>query len=167
MTDQDINSTNRLLNTPLEVGLRMLIILTETQGACDLQRLTIYDYMLLHSGDIDGGPESLHPPSPFRSGELLVKRSLIEKGLEILCSKGLVERSFCSGGIEFMATELAKPFLDYFESYYSKKARLTAGWIGSRFDGLDDNALQEFVNSRIGRWGTEFIGETLVEEEAF
>lgn len=144
----------------------MLIILTEVQQECDLQRLTIYDYMMLHSGDIDGGPTSLHPPSPFRSGELLVKRTLIEQGLALLCSKGLIERIFDDGGIRFKASELASPFLEYFECNYSKKARQNAVWIRGRFEGLSDKELQEFVNSRIGKWGAEFIGETLVEEEA-
>lgn len=68
-------------NSPLETGLRSVAILAE---ACpdefDLQRLLYLDYLVVHSSDADG-PTSLHPNTPLRNGELLVRRGLIERGL--------------------------------------------------------------------------------------
>lgn len=156
---------DRLFNSPLEVGLRTLIVLTEVGQSCDLQRLTIYDYLLLHSGDLKDGPESLHPPSPFRSGELLVKRVIIEKGLSLLCTKGLTDRSFDDTGIKYAATEVARPFLDYFDSNYARRARSIATWIGSTFQNLDDQELQTVIGKQFGQWGSEFVGETMAEED--
>lgn len=155
----------RLFNSPLEVGLRTLIVLTEVGQSCDLQRLTIYDYLLLHSGDLKDGPESLHPPSPFRTGELLVKRVIIEKGLSLLCTKGLVGRSFDETGIKYSATEVAKPFLDYFDSNYAKRARSIATWIGATFQNLQDQELQTVIGRQFGQWDSEFVGETMAEED--
>lgn len=159
-------SAEMLFNSPLEVGLRTLIILSEVNDWCDLQRLTIYDYFLLHSSDIEQGPASLHPPSPFRSGELAVKREVIQKGLQLLLSKGLVESSFDEMGIRFKAMDVARPFLDYFDSPYAKSARGIATWIELTFQPMDDAELQSVVSERIGKWGSEFVGETLIEEEA-
>lgn len=159
-------SAEMLFNSPLEVGLRTLIVLAEVNDWCDLQRLTIYDYFLLHSSDIEHGPASLHPPSPFRSGELAVKRDVIQKGLQLLLSKGLVESSFDELGIRFKAKLVARPFLDYFDSSYAKRARGIATWIASKFQRMDDAELQRVVNERIGKWGSEFVGETIIEEEA-
>ena len=63
-----------LFNSPLECGLRAVVLLVEcSPQELDIQRLVNYDYLLVHSGDING-PPSLHPDSPLRSGELLVKR---------------------------------------------------------------------------------------------
>lgn len=158
-------SAEMLFNSPLEVGLRTLIVLSEVGDWCDVQRLTIYDYFLLHSSDIDKGPESLHPPSPFRSGELAVKREVIQKGLQVMLSKGLVESSFDTMGIRFKAKDVARPFLDYFESPYAQRARSIALWIGATFGTVSDADLQTIVRERLGKWGSEFIGETIVDEE--
>src|SRR4051794_18613760 len=80
-------------NSPLETGVRALTILEAAfPNSCDLQRLVELDYLVVHSGDV-GGPESLHAPLPLRAGELLVRRELIEKGLLLMMSRGLVARS--------------------------------------------------------------------------
>ena len=64
-------------NSPIETGVRALILLSEAypQGF-DLQRILEYDYMMVHTGDFENGPPSIHPALPLRSGELLVRRSV-------------------------------------------------------------------------------------------
>ncbi|MGL5824044.1 MAG: ABC-three component system middle component 2, partial [Nocardioides sp.] len=58
------------LNGPLEVAVRVLMVLVEAfPEHLDLNRLVLLDHGLLHSADL-GGPESLHPPVPIRAGEL-------------------------------------------------------------------------------------------------
>src|SRR5258708_5507324 len=89
------SGADHLFNTPVESGLRSLFVLEAVRpSGCDLQRLIIYDYFLVHSADVPSGPASLHPATPMRSGELLVRRKLIEAGLNVLMRKGLVEKSF-------------------------------------------------------------------------
>ena len=165
MTNTAVYNADRLFNTPLEIGLRCLILLSESKDPCDLHRLGIYDYFLLHSEDVEGGPGSLHPPSPFRANELLVRHSLIENGIRLLIAKGLVSLVFGEGGIRYQATNLASPFLSYFESQYAKRARGIAQWVAKTFGSLDDAALQHFVNDNFGKWGTEFAVESLLDEE--
>ncbi|MFD4172173.1 ABC-three component system middle component 2 [Streptomyces anulatus] len=49
------------LNSPLEVGVRALVLLTESHPRpLDLAQLVALDYLVLHSGEFDG-PRSLHP----------------------------------------------------------------------------------------------------------
>jgi hypothetical protein len=74
-----VSRPSRLFNTPLECGFRLAIILDAVSGEPDLQRLVSYDYLLVHSGDVEGGPASLHPAVPFRGTELLVKRELVRQ----------------------------------------------------------------------------------------
>ena len=65
-------------NSAIECGLRSLIILEHAFPLeYDLQRLVFYDYLLVHSQDA-GGPNSIHPATPHRSGEVLVKRKMLE-----------------------------------------------------------------------------------------
>lgn len=157
------NKTNsRPFNSPLESGLRMLIILDKikAQGA-DLQRLVYYDYLLVHSGDVDGGPESLHTAIPFRSGEWLVRRDVIQKGIELMYSKELLDKYHTENGIVYRSTKLTRPFLGHFESAYFKKMRTVAGWLSKSFDNFTNAQLSKFMVDNIGRWGAEFKYEAL------
>ena len=82
-------------NSPLEVGLRALIVLTESHPvAHSLQRLTVLDYLVVHLDDAPDGPPGLHPQTPYRAGELLLRRGVLEQGLLLYQSRGLVERRF-------------------------------------------------------------------------
>jgi hypothetical protein len=153
-----------VLNSPLEVALRTLIVLSRLSGGADLQRLAIYDYLLVHSADIEGGPPSLHPETPMRGAELLVRRGLIDRGLSLLESRGLVQRSYQEDGICFLASSLVTPFLSYFESAYAKRCAEISEWISSAFHTMSSDQLQEFIQARVGRWGVEFTVEPLEDE---
>ena len=89
-------------NGPVEIGLRALCVLTTAfPAAYALQRLVVFDYFLVHSDDIEGGPEGLHPRTPHRGGEILVRRGAIQDGLTLYGSRGLIERVYKGGGIFF------------------------------------------------------------------
>ena len=88
-------------NSPLEAGIRAVSILGAAYPQTyDLQRLVAFDYLLVHTGDI-GGPDNLHPPTPMRSAELLVRRKLVEQSLLLMMTRDLVEREVTSEGIKY------------------------------------------------------------------
>jgi len=153
-------------NSPLECGLRALVLLAAAEpAACDLQRLIFYDYLLVHSGDVSDGPESIHPPTPLRSGEALVRRHWIERGLMLMISRELVVRNFTEQGIMYQASSLTTSFLRYMEQPYTRKLRDRAQWVIERFDEYSDQQLLDFFKANLDRWGGEFIHEELLEDE--
>jgi hypothetical protein len=152
-------------NTPLETGIRMLALLDVSRAACDLQRLSFYDYLVVHSADVQGGPESIHPATPHRSGEFLVRRGLVERALLLMLSRGLVARAFSSDGISYSATRLTKPFLDHLEAPYTRLLRDRAVWVVERFGGMSDSSLRGYFSEHLGEWGAEFIRDTGEAEE--
>ena len=152
-------------NGPIEIGLRALVILTEAfPAAYSLQRLVISDYLLVHSDDADG-PQGLHPKTPRRSGELLVRRESLQRGLLLYQSKGLIERRYDPDGIMFAATEASAAFVDVLESRYVGELRSRSEWLVSRFQGLADKELNDFVKERLGNWGAEFEFESVLWED--
>ncbi len=154
-----------LFNTSIESGLRSLFVLEAVHPrTCDLQRLVIYDYLLVHSKDVDG-PESLHPATPLRSGELLVRRNLVGHGLQMMIRKGLVRKEFTPEGILYTATPYAQPVLLYFRSTYAKRCREISVWIARHFQSLSDDKLREYIRDNLGRWGAEFTRESWLWEE--
>jgi len=148
--------SSRLFNTPLECGLRLVIILDAISGEADLQRLVSYDYLLVHSGDVEDGPASLHPAVPFRGTELLVKRELVRQSLDYMFARELLEKRMSSSGITYCGTSLTQAFARLLKSGYASELKVRAEWLSRRFGSMSDSQLTDFMSANVGRWGAEF-----------
>ena len=152
----DVKSST--LNGPLEFGLRALSLLSEAcPKGLDMQRLVVLDYLLVHSGDIEGGPPSLHPSNPLRAGEISVRRALIEDGLHLLACRGLISRHVDGSGITYLAEELAAIFLDAIETPYGRAVRNRASWAIALAGTLSDTEASALLEGTLGRWKSEIV----------
>tara|TARA_B110001469_G_scaffold100262_1_gene97530 strand:- start:2735 stop:3217 length:483 start_codon:yes stop_codon:yes gene_type:complete len=143
-------------NSPLETGIRSLVILVAAHPqALDLQRLVEMDYLTVHSADASG-PKSLHTPIPMRAGELLIRRKLIEDGLLLMCSRKLIDRLTDSSGINYIASETAAPFINNLKSTYIIKLMDRAKWTIEEFGELDSTEIRAITNSFFQRWYSQF-----------
>jgi hypothetical protein len=148
---------SRLFNGAVETGLRALVLLVEASpDALDLQRLVSFDYLLIHSGDVSGGPPSLHPPSPLRAGEVTVRRGLLEQGLQLYRGRGLVKQVLSPAGIRYVAEESAATFLDALRSSYATALRIRSQWLFEALGSLTEDALSGVLTDSLGRWRAEF-----------
>lgn len=153
-------------NGPVEIGLRALALLTAGfPAASSLQRLIVYDYLAVHSDDVPGGPFGLHPKTPHRGAELLVRRAVLEQGLLLYQSRGLIERQYIETGVMLAATERSASFLDALNSPYLTLLRERATWVMSAFGDLNDPALARIASEHIGEWGAEFEMESVLRLE--
>jgi hypothetical protein len=144
------------LNGPLEVAVRVLMVLVEAfPEHLDLNRLVLLDHGLLHSADL-GGPESLHPAVPIRAGELGIKRKLVQGGVEVLVRSGLAQMETGLDGIRFWASEDAEGFARLLETEYARALSLRASWVAHHFAGLSDEAMREAMRTVSGHWAEEF-----------
>ena len=152
-------------NSAVEVGLRALAVLTASHPvAHGLQRLTVLDYLLVHSDDAPDGPAGLHPRTPYRAGELLLRRGILEEGLLLYQSRGLIERRFDPDGVFYDAADTAAAFLDSLTGRYVEGLRDRAAWVTERFASIADEALFELVDDWIGEWGAEFTQRSILHE---
>jgi len=157
MTTAPLFTEGQLFNTPLECGLRLLFVLNAKQPAkCDLQRLISYDYLLVHSGDVNDSPDSLHPAVPFRGSEWLVKRDVVRAGLDLMFSRELIAKLLDSDGLSYAGNALTKAFVALLKTDYAKELATRAEWVVARFGGMNDRELEDFMTLNIGRWGAEF-----------
>jgi hypothetical protein len=147
---------SKTFNSPLEVGVRAICILVNAYpNAYDIHKLTTFDYLVVHTGDING-PESLHPPLPKRATELLVRKQLVEEGLTLLMSRGLVERILSEDGISYRAGEFSETFLESLTSPYLKELNNRAKWVVNHYGCMDIKILKETINTITGHWTDEF-----------
>ncbi|WP_406699138.1 ABC-three component system middle component 2 [Singulisphaera sp. Ch08] len=162
MGDNPRNSPSPF-NSAVESGLRAIVLLAASSPrGCDLRRLVVYDYLLVHSDDAPDGPTSLHPRTPHRSGELLVRRKMLQDGLVLMISRELVATDYSDDGITFRATELTNGFLRYLQSDYARDLQDRAGWVVENFGSYSDEDLTIFAMSHLRDWGGEFVNESLV-----
>lgn len=152
--------TKRLSNDPfnssLETGVRSIVILVVAFPAVfDLQRLIEMDYLVVHSGDV-GGPKSLHAPLPLRTGELLIRRGLIERGLNLMMSRGLVEKISTDNGFYYKAGENAAPFIQSLTTHYSLQLKERASWVVDQFQTIPTNEIRNMTNKLFQKWSSQF-----------
>lgn len=152
-------------NSPIECGLRSTVLLAAAfPQKLDIQRLVQYDYLLVHSGDIEGGPPSIHPPTPNRSGELIVRRPIIEAGIKMMMTKSIIEYELSSNGILYFAGEWSLAFLGQLASVYTKALKKRAQWVVNEFAEYSDANLSDFMRQRWSNWGAEFELESFIQE---
>ena len=162
----DNSNKIKVFNSSLEIALRVLITIhLSGKKSLSLERLIIYDYMILHSGDLPNAPVSLHPSLPNRSSQLLIKRELMQKSLLILASKELIIIKYTKSGIQYAQSRLAEPFISYFDSSYYNKLKERVLWVVESFNRKTDKGLDNLINTNIDKWGSEFINESYMREE--
>jgi len=153
-------------NGPVEIGLRALAVLTNAYpDAYSLQRLVVFDYLIVHSDDVPDGPPGLHPQTPHRGGELFVRRGALQEGLLLYQSRGLVERRYKDSGVLFAATERSAAFLDVLRAQYVAGLRERAAWLVESFGQIQDADLDKMVREHVGKWGAEFAMESVLWAE--
>ena len=146
----------RTFNGPLEAGLRLVALLGAAYPrAYDLHRLTAFDYLLVHTNDINE-PSSLHPPAPLQSAEILVRRELLERALRLLMTRDLVEREANAKGIRYSAGENAAPFLASVESEYLLALKDRAAWLVDELGDLSDEQFRGNMRDFFAHWVEEF-----------
>jgi hypothetical protein len=148
-----------LFNSPLETGVRAVVVLDALHPrAFDLAHLTWFDHLVVHTFDI-GGPPSLHPDIPQRTGELLVRRRLVEDGIKLMRRLHMVEATVDKTGIAYRASDDASAFVESLRTDYSTELKKCAAWLASFVGRTSDSDLADLISTRIGRWAVEFQGE--------
>lgn len=142
-------------NSPFELGIRMVYLLQALapKGA-DLQKLVLLDYAIVYSGDLNG-PTSLHTPIPYRGGELLSRRELIEQGLYLMSTRGLVEADWDPQGIIYTAGAVARGFTSALTATYLRNLEDRCCWAAKVFGDADSMELAAQFAASGHLWGAE------------
>lgn len=144
-------------NNAIESGLRMLVILVSAfPRHFDIEKLIFYDYMIVHSADLDENISSIHPAVPNRKSEIFVRRSVLQSGLDLFCNKGLISKIYDNSGIAYVATENSMPFIDALSENYTTILIDRSNWLINNYADLSTGELQNIFNSKIAQGKSEF-----------
>jgi hypothetical protein len=144
-----------VFNSPFELGLRMVYLLCSLRPfGADLQKLVLLDYAIVYSGDLSG-PSSLHTPVPYRGSELLSRRELIEQGLYVMSTRGLVDARLDGTGITYVAGASALSMVGSLTSPYFLELEARCRWAASEFSKFDSADLTSRFAANGHLWGAE------------
>ncbi|OIJ63426.1 ABC-three component system middle component 2 [Streptomyces mangrovisoli] len=151
------------LNSPLEVGMRTLMLLAAAfPQPLDVGQLVYLDHLMLHSSEVDG-PPSLHPTLPAGPGELAMKRGLIEQGLIVLLRAGLADIEATADGLLYRASEEGPGFVDILAAPYAGALKERASWaIG--IEALPDQSVRAQTQAITQRWAEDFASRLPTSE---
>lgn len=149
-------------NNSVEAGLRILSILNEAYPlSFDIQTLVYLDYLTVHSGDIDPQQQSLHPATPYRTGELYVRSAIIQKGLDLFHAKMLIDKEYSKEGIKYQASENSNEFIETLEETYFLKLNESAKWVIKRHSHFTLAQFRELIQGKLDKINNEFNIEIL------
>lgn len=149
----------RIFNCPEEVGVRALFILSLCEKRMSSQRIMYYDYFILHLKDIDEAHKSLHPDNPNHSSEIAVRRNIINKGLELMVSKGLIDIKYTKTGVYYQKNRVTDPFISLFSNGYVEVLKKNIIVVNERFLNYSDAQIYKYISKNIGSWIGEFEKE--------
>lgn len=151
-------------NSELETGIRAVVLLDAFYPRrCELVELTWFDHLVIHTADFDveNAPDSLHPDLANRTGELLVRRQLVDESLRMMQRVHLIDVVDTDDGIFYSASEDAPTYIALLQSSYSNALKERAQWMAARFYNLATADIKSIVETRVGRWTAEFNSDTL------
>ena len=153
-----MNEKTYVFNNPIETGLRSLVILDSAYPkSLDLQKLIYFDYMTVHTGDLSSAPKSIHPSTPNRSGELLVRRKIIEDGINYFVRKSFINKIFSENGIEYKLNDQATMFLEMLEENYVLDLKNRSKWVIETYINWNSQDLEKYIKDNLDNWGGEFM----------
>lgn len=146
----------KLFNSHLEVGLRVLVILDAFfPRLLDLNEISLFDYFIVHTGDIDG-PTSLHPAIASRTGEYLIRRRVIENGINLMNRINLIELVNKKVGIRFQPSESARSVLDLMGTPYNEKLKECAFWLAEKSATSPSGKFEKELLRTLNEWTRQF-----------
>lgn len=155
---------NLTFNGPLETGLRLLSILVSAYpNKYDNNQLLMLDFMVIHTEDFNG-PKSLHPKNIYRSSEFLVRKKIMQQGLDLMMSRGFIHQCIDKPGIYYQAGDAAELFLNILSSSYIKKLRHCSEWVVAHYKDLNTDEINKLTNSISDQWINEFHSNKSFQE---
>ena len=149
----------RLYNTPAETGVRLMFILCSTHANMSLERLQIYDHLVLHISDISKEHISIHPSNPSYSSELIAKRNLIQQSLSLLALKGLISIKCTSRGILYASNKATEKSLSALRSKYAGLIEENSKIVCNLLVDYNDSRLQKQIYMSMEGWAGEIEKE--------
>lgn len=135
-----VKMMNNLFNTPFEMELRILIVLSQTSDVCTTDRILSYDFMACYSAEFKLNDTNLHGINNYKFGEIASRKELVTEAIKSLVVKGLV-RVEIKDGYYFIISDMGQIYINRFESAYAMEYRNNVKSVVEAYGDKEDKEL--------------------------
>lgn len=115
---------NNIFNSPFEISLRVLLILTEYEGNyLSSDMLAATDFITVYGAAFGVSETNLHGDSLFKFSEFATRRELVGQAVKILVIKGLITVSCSKNGFNYAITQNGADYCNSLKSDYANTYR--------------------------------------------
>ncbi|MGF6329286.1 ABC-three component system middle component 2 [Pseudomonas sp. BS3782 TE3695] len=127
--------SKEVFNSSVEVGARIVLLLSGLNLKLSLDDLVFFDYALIYSRDFQG-EESLHPALLNRLAELVRRREIFPDSIKLYASKGLLTTQVDELGVRYSITLEGREFAERLSSPYHRNFASRVPWIAENIERL-------------------------------
>jgi len=91
---------------------------------------------------------------------MLVRGRLVDAGLGLMGTRGLIRRHATAKGFRYDAGEEAGTFVDLLHSTYLAGLKIRARWLSEHVIPMSDADVAQLLHDRIDRWAPEFLADS-------
>ena len=138
---------SRLFNTPFEMGLRMILLLSVSpKDAFSVDRIIGLDFITSYAADFDLAYGNLHGDNHMKYGEIVSRRLLAQEAVKILVTRGLLDVTVGRGYL-FSISENGKMYSRTLKSEYAKTYKEIAKAVIKKYKDYTDADILATIQS--------------------
>ncbi len=138
---------SRLFNTPFEMGLRMILLLSVSPKASfSVDRIVGLDFITCYAADFDLPYVSLHGDNHMKYGEIVSRRLLVQEAVKDLVTGGLLDVTVDRGYL-FSISESGKKYSRSLKSEYAKTYKEIAKVVIKKYRDNTDAGILTTIQS--------------------
>ncbi len=139
---------SKIFNTPFEVSLRIMLLLSVSDGASmTLDRIASYDLMTIYSREFGLSGSVLHGDNEFGLSEFASRRSKTKAALRELVLDGIVKAVATEKGFCYHITPAGKTVADKMTTQYAAEYRRLATITVAKYESVPDEDIVVAINS--------------------
>ena len=139
---------NRLLNTPLEMGLRILLLLNSSSlEFWTNEQILSFDFISCYGKEFGVSDTNLHGDGKYKFSELSLRNELLKEALKWLVLQGLINVDV-SQGFRYGITDLGSDFISSIDDTYSCVYSETAEKAFNKYEKENAFALIKMIQKK-------------------
>ena len=140
---------NDLFNTPFEIGLRAMLILSVIRSdGITIDRLSAYDFMTIYGKDFEVSDRNLHGDNSYSFSELSTKRSVCSEGIKMFVLDGLIGVNRTKDGFMYKLTAAGRKYIETLESDYKNQYLAIAEAVCKKYARKSDSAILKEISGK-------------------
>lgn len=148
-----MSDTEKIYNTPQEIAMRLLIIMSIIGGKVTKDQLFFFDFLSIHSSIADEKSKSLHPDNPHFGLEFYSKSNNTNKAIHLLIHKKLVDVKYDKDEYYYEINIFGKYILSLVDGEYRLILSDQARKVSEEFVDFSVRDIRKFFDQSIVNWG--------------